>query len=44
MYRVIGENGGRDLLPDRIHLSEEGHVIAADALYEHLVQTQFVNP
>ena len=44
MYSVIRDNGGRELLPDRIHLSKEGHVVAADALYEHLVDNQLVEP
>jgi lysophospholipase L1-like esterase len=42
MYPIIGDNGGRDLLPDRIHLSKEGHVITADALYQHLVDNELV--
>ncbi|MDA1312825.1 MAG: hypothetical protein O2968_05780 [Acidobacteria bacterium] len=37
MYPVLKDAGGAELLPDRIHLSEEGHRITADALYEHLV-------
>lgn len=42
MYPILRDNGDWDLLPDRIHLSEEGHVIAADALYQHLVDHQLV--
>jgi len=42
MYPVLRDNGDWDLLPDRIHLSEEGHVIAADALYQHLVENRLV--
>ena len=37
MYPVLKDAGGAELLPDRIHLSDEGHRITADALYEHLV-------
>lgn len=42
MYSTLRDNGGWDLLPDRIHLSKEGHVIAADALYDDLLQNQLV--
>jgi lysophospholipase L1-like esterase len=37
MYPVLRDAGGAELLPDRIHLSEEGHRITAGALYEHLL-------
>lgn len=37
MYPVLKDAGGAELLPDRIHLSDEGHRITADALYEHLL-------
>ena len=43
MYPILRDNGGWDLLPDRIHLSKEGHVIAADALYQHLVDHELVS-
>lgn len=42
MYPILARAGGRELLPDRIHLSDEGHRITADALYEHLLSTGLI--
>lgn len=38
LYPVLRDAGGAELLPDRIHLSEDGHAVVADALYAHLVR------
>ena len=42
MYPILAAAGGADLQPDRIHLSDEGHRITADALYEHLVSHNLI--
>ena len=42
MYPILAAAGGADLQPDGIHLSDEGHRITADALYEHLVSHNLI--
>ncbi len=42
MYPILAAAGGAGLQPDRIHLSDEGHRITADALYEHLVSHNLI--
>ncbi len=42
MHPVLARAGGHELLPDRIHLSDEGHRITADALYQHLLSSGLI--
>ena len=36
MYPVLAKHGGKELLPDNIHLNAKGHEIAVEVLLEHL--------
>ena len=37
LYPVIAEHGGKERLPDNIHLDDEGHEVVAEALHAHLL-------
>ena len=42
LYPVLAEHGGKQRLPDNIHLDNEGHQVTTDALYRHLVRNGLV--